>query len=98
MQLLAISLPFFCFLFEKISLLDPDPGGKMNADPDPQPCVERARAAQAHSTAQKGFGSATPILSKFSFVLASTNGSGHLPCTVLVLRNAQWTLQPEGPL
>ena len=41
-------LAFFLFLFEKFSLLDPDPqiewgstpdpGGKMNADPDPQPC------------------------------------------------------------
>ena len=26
-------LVFFLFLFEKISLLDPHPGGKMNADP-----------------------------------------------------------------
>ena len=30
-------LAFFLFLFEKFYLLDPDPdpGGKMNADPDP---------------------------------------------------------------
>ena len=35
LQLLAISLPFIFFLFEKFSLLapDPDPGGKTNADP-----------------------------------------------------------------
>ena len=41
LQLLPISLHFFCF-FENISLLDPDldPGGKMNADPDPQPCFK----------------------------------------------------------
>ena len=26
-------LAFFLFLFEKFSLMDPDPGGKMNADP-----------------------------------------------------------------
>ena len=31
-------LAFFYVLFEKFSLLDPDPGGKGNADPDPQPC------------------------------------------------------------
>ena len=41
-------LAFFLFLFEQFSLLEPDPGGegkkadpdprgKMNADPDPQP-------------------------------------------------------------
>ena len=30
-------LAFFLFFFEKCSLLDPDQGGKMNADPDPQP-------------------------------------------------------------
>ena len=30
-------LAFFLFLFEKISILDPDPEEKMNADPDPQP-------------------------------------------------------------
>ena len=29
---------FFLFLFEKFSFMDPDPGGKINADPDPQPC------------------------------------------------------------
>ena len=29
-------LAFFQFLFESFSLLDPDPGGKMNADTDPQ--------------------------------------------------------------
>ena len=28
-------LAFFQFLFENFSLLDPDPGGKRNADPDP---------------------------------------------------------------
>ena len=30
-------LAFLLFLFEKFSLLDPDPGGKINADLDPQP-------------------------------------------------------------
>ena len=32
-------IAFFLFLFENFSLLDPDPnpGGKMNADPDLQP-------------------------------------------------------------
>ena len=32
-------LAFFLFLFETFSLLDPDPdpGGEVNADPDPQP-------------------------------------------------------------
>ena len=30
-------LAFFLFVFEKFSLQDPDLGGKMNADPDPQP-------------------------------------------------------------
>ena len=34
-------LAFFLFLVEKFTLLnpDPDPGGKMNADPDLQPCL-----------------------------------------------------------
>ena len=34
-------LAFFKFLVNKFTLLDPDPdpGGKMNADPDPQPCL-----------------------------------------------------------
>ena len=32
-------LAFFLFLVDKFTLLDPDPGGKMNADPDPQPWV-----------------------------------------------------------
>ena len=31
-------LAFFQFFVDKFPLLDPDPGGKMNADPDPQPC------------------------------------------------------------
>ena len=33
-------LAFFQFLVDKFTLLDPDPRGKMNADPDqdPQPC------------------------------------------------------------
>ena len=31
-------LAFFLFLFENFPLLDPDLGGKMNANPDPQPC------------------------------------------------------------
>ena len=37
LQLLAIFLASLLFVFEKFSLLDPDLGGKMNADPDPQP-------------------------------------------------------------
>ena len=48
LQLLANFLVFFLFLFEKFSLLnqDPDPGGKMNADPDPQPwCSVTASSA-----------------------------------------------------
>ena len=30
-------LAFFLFLFDNFSLLDPDPGVKINVDPDPQP-------------------------------------------------------------
>ena len=30
-------LAFFLFLFDNFILLDPDPGVKMIADPDPQP-------------------------------------------------------------
>ena len=30
-------LAFFLFLFEQFPLLDPDLGGEMNVDPDPQP-------------------------------------------------------------
>ena len=33
MAVISNFLAFFRFLFEKFSLLDPDPGGKMNADP-----------------------------------------------------------------
>ena len=33
-------LAFVYFLYEKFFFLDPDSGGKMNADPDPQPCSE----------------------------------------------------------
>ena len=37
-------LHFLCFLklFPLKFSLPPDPGGKMNADPDPQPCLEVA--------------------------------------------------------
>ena len=37
LQLLQISLHFFLLLFLNFSLLDPNQGGKMNTDPDPQP-------------------------------------------------------------
>ena len=39
LQLLLITKHFSCFC-SKFSLLDPDPGGEMNADPDPQPSLK----------------------------------------------------------
>ena len=41
LEVISNFLASFLFLFEKFSLLDldPDPGGQMNADPDPQPCL-----------------------------------------------------------
>ena len=40
-KLAIINFPAFVyFLYEKVFFLDPDSGGKMNADPDPQPCSE----------------------------------------------------------
>ena len=38
LAVIANFLAFLLFLFDNFSLLDPDPGEKMNADPDPQPC------------------------------------------------------------
>ena len=48
LQFLAISLNFFCFYLKnfpswiriRIQYADPVPGDKMNADPDPQPCLQ----------------------------------------------------------
>ena len=47
LQLLLICnfLAFFLFLVNKFTLPDPDPGGKMNADPDPQPWIDRSGSA-----------------------------------------------------
>ena len=41
LQFFSNFLAFYQFLVDKFTLLDPDPGGKMNADPDLQPCIEQ---------------------------------------------------------